>query len=214
VKPVLIVAAAILILAMVIFRLHKESGMMELERCRAAVGQAKSWTAESISEPVSPNLVTTTNRTKVSCPDDYEYLFRSRTPDDVITEQSTIRANGKTYVESRDGKWETVASSMDPQIHSECGKGPALLQQTVLVAIIELPRRRAGKITEGQLQTTDGTTCRDWSLEFGNEWPQIEAFTVCIDPKTHLPRRITFVNPGGTNEFEDWNSTVVQAPAL
>jgi hypothetical protein len=214
VKFVFVIVAVVLLLAMVIFRLHAESGMKELERCREAVRQAKSWTAESISEPVSPNFVTTTNRTRVSCPDDYEYLFRSRTPDDVITEQSTIRASGMTFIESRDGKWETVASSTDPQIHSECGKGPALLQQTVLVAIIELPRRRAGKITEGQLQTIGGASCRDWSLEFGNEWPQIQAFTVCIDPKTHLPRRITFVNPGGTNEFKDWNSTVVQAPTL
>lgn len=213
-KSLFVILAVLLLAVMLFFRLHTESGMMELQRCRAAVSQAKSWTAESISEPVSPNFVTTTNRTKVSCPDDYEYFFRSRTTDDVITEQSTIRANGMTYVESRDGKWETVANSMDPQIHSECGKGPALLQQTVLVAIIELPRRKAGKISEGQLQTIDGASCRDWSLEFGNEWPQIYPFTVCIDPKTHLPRRITFVNPGGTNEFKDWNSTVVQAPTL
>lgn len=188
--------------------------MVELQRCRTAVGQAKSWTVESISEPVSPNFVTMRRRTKVSCPDDYEYLFRSRTPDDVMTEQSTIHANGVTYVESHDGKWETVTYTTDAQIHVECGKGPAVLQQTVLVAIVELPRRNAGNIIEGQLQTIDGTSCRDWNLEFGNEWPQIQAFTVCIDPKTHLPRRITFVNPGGIQEFKDWNSTVVQPPTV
>lgn len=213
-KPILPIFAVILVVALVFFRLHKQSGMMELQRCRTAVGQAKSWTVESISEPVSPNYVTTTTRTKVSCPDDYEYLFRSRTPDDVMTEQSTIHSNGVTYFESHDGKWQTVSYVTDPPNHVECGKGPAVLQQTVLVAIVELPRRTAGKIAEGKLQTINGTSCQDWNLEFGNEWPQIQAFTVCIDPKTHLPRRITFVNPGGTQEFKDWNSTVVQPPTV
>jgi hypothetical protein len=104
-KPLFAVSAVILLLlAMLFFRVHSESGLMELQRCRTAVGQAKSWSVESISQPASPNFATLTNRTKVSCPDDYEYSYRSRTPDDVIAEQSTIHTHGVTYVETVDGK--------------------------------------------------------------------------------------------------------------
>src|SRR3981081_4591121 len=89
-KSLLAISAVILVLAMLFFRLHSESGLMELASCKAAVGQAKSWTIESTSQHDSPSFATFTTRNKVSCPDDYEYLSRSRTHDDVITEQSTI----------------------------------------------------------------------------------------------------------------------------
>jgi hypothetical protein len=187
---------------------------MELERCKTAVQQAKSWTAESTSQPESPNYSTYTTRTKVSCPDDYEYLWRNRTRDDVITEQSTVHTHGVSYVETVDGKWEQSATAANPQIPMECGKGAALVQQTVVTAIIELPRRKAGKIVKGQLQTIDGRSCREWSLDFGNEWPQIPPYTICIDTKTHLPRRLKFDYPGATIDFTGWNTTTIEPPSL
>jgi hypothetical protein len=83
-----------LVLVLLFFRLQSESGPMALARCKTAVGQAKGWTVESISQPASPNFATLTNRTKVSCPDDYEYFYRSRTLDDVIgnNPRSTLTA--------------------------------------------------------------------------------------------------------------------------
>jgi hypothetical protein len=214
VKPALALSAAILVVALLFFRLHSESGLMELERCKTAVGQAKSWSTERISEPESPDFVTLTTRTKVSCPDDYEYFYRRRTHDDVITEQTTIRTHGVTYVETVDGKWNQSANAGSPQISMECGKGPLLVQQTVFNAIIEVPRRREGKIVEGQLQTIDGIRCRDWSVDLGNEWPQMPAFTICVDPRTHLPWRLTFTESGATDDFAGWNRTTVDAPPL
>ena len=213
-KTLLALSAVILVLALLFFRIHSESGLRELARCQCAVRQAKSWTAESIFQPESPNFVTFTNRNKVSCPGDYEYLYRSRTHDDVITEQSTIHTQGVSYVESADGKWDKNVTAGNPQIPLECGKGPVLVQQTVFNAIIELPRRRAGKIVENQLRTIDGVLCRGWSLDFGNEWPQMPPYTICIDPETHLPRRLTFDYPGATHDFTGWNSTTVEPPPL
>jgi hypothetical protein len=214
VKSLLAISAVILLLALVFFRVHSESGLMELQRCRTAVGQAKSWTVQVISQPVSPNFTTLTNRTKVSCPDDYEYFSRSRTPDDVIAEQSTIHVHGVTYVENVEGTWEKSATASDPPTLKECGKGPALVQSTVVVAIYELPRRKAGSIVKGQRPTIAGVKCQEWHVEYGNEWPQVAPYTICIDLKTHLPRRITFAESGATNDFTGWNSTTVEPPAL
>jgi len=214
VKTLLSISAVILLLTLFFFRVHSESGLRELEHCRTAIGEAKSWTVESTNQPESPNLVTIKTRNKVSCPEDYENLFQSRTPDDLMTEQSTIHANGVTYVENVDGKWEKTETADDPQIPKQCGKGPSLVQSTVVNAIFELPRRRAASIVKGKLQSIDGVRCQEWHVEYGNEWPQMPPYTVCIDTKTHLPRQITYTPSGATYEFKGWNSTTVQPPGL
>jgi hypothetical protein len=214
VKTFLAIFAVVLLPTLLFFRFHTESGLTELERCKTAVGQAKSWSIESISQPQSPNYVAITNRSKVSCPDDYVYFYRSRTPDNVIGEQATIHTNGETYIENVDGKWEKSAATNDSPASKECGKGPLLVQQTVLNAIIELPRRRAGKIVKGKLQSDNAGSCQDWSIDYGNEWPQMAPYTICLDLKTHLPRRITFSESDATNDFSGWNSTKIEPPAL
>jgi hypothetical protein len=211
-KSALAISAVILVLALLFFRLHSEAGLVELARCKTAVGQARSWTVES-TELYSPTLVTATTRNQVSCPDDYAYLYRTRTPDDVIREQSTVHTHGVSYVEAVDGRWEQNSTADNPQIPMECGKGPALVQMTVFNAILELPRRKGGSIVKGQRQTIDGVRCQEWHVEYGNEWPQTAPYTVCIDLKTHLPRRIIFAGSGATNDFTSWNSTTVDSPA-
>jgi hypothetical protein len=213
VKPLIAISAVILVLALVFVRLQLESGPMALERCKFAVSQAKSWTVES-TQQYSASLVNATTRNKIRCPDDYEYILRTRTPDNVISEQSTIHTSGVTYFENVDGNWAKSATAGDSPALRECGKGPLLVQNTVFNAIIELPRRRAGKIVEGQLQTIDGIRCQDWSVDLGNEWPQMPAFTICIDRNTHLPRRLTYTESGATDDFTGWNSTTVDAPPL
>ena len=212
-KSVLALAALVLLAALIFFRLQSESGPLEMERCKIAVQQAKSWTVESTSEPESPNYNTFTTRTKVSCPDDYEYFWRNRTRDDVITGQATVHAHGVSYVENVDGKWDQSIPAGNFDLPKECGKGPALIQQTLGNALFELPRRKAGKMEKGKLLTIDGVSCREWSLEFGNEWPQVQSYTLCIDRKTHLPRRLQYGYPGGTFDFTGWNSTTVEPPA-
>ena len=212
VKTLLALSAVILLLVLLfLFRFQLESNMKELERCKLAAGQAKSWTVETTAQ-YGLNGATTTSRSKVSCPDDYEYFSRSRGQDEVVREQYTIHTHGVTYVETPDGKWEQSAATGNSQVPLECGKGPALVEATVSTAILELPRRRAGKIVRGELQTVQGISCREWSVDFGNEWPQVSAFTVCIVPETHLPRRISFDYPNAAHEFTGWNLTTVPPP--
>ena len=212
VKTLLALSAVILLLVLLfLFRFQLESNMKELERCKLAAGQAKSWTVETTAQ-YGLNGATTTSRSKVSCPDDYEYFSRSRGQDEVVREQYTIHTHGVTYVETPDGKWEQSAATGNSQVPLECGKGPALVEATVSTAILELPRRRAGKIVRGELQTVQGISCLEWSVDFGNEWPQVSAFTVCIVPETHLPRRISFDYPNAAHEFTGWNLTTVPPP--
>jgi hypothetical protein len=213
VKTVLAISAVMVVLALVFFRLESETGPMALQRCRSAVGQAKSWTVES-TEQYGTSLVNGTTRYKISCPDDYEYFHKTRTPDNVFSEQSTVHTNGVSYVEDVEGKWAKSATVVDSPAQKQCGKGPLVVQQTVFNAIVELPRRREGKMVKGELQSINGGSCRDWSVDYGNEWPQTAPYTVCIDPKTHLPRRITFTESGATNDFTGWNSTKIEPPPL
>jgi hypothetical protein len=213
-KLVLVLSVVVVLGALIFFRLQSDSGPTEMARCRTAVQQAKSWTVESTSEPESPNYSTYTTRTKVSCPDDYEYFWRNRTRDDVITGQTIVHTHGVSYVENVDGKWDQSVPAGNFDLPKECGKGPALIQQTLGNAIYELPRRRAGKMVKGKLLTIDGASCREWSLEFGNEWPQVQSYTLCIDRKTHLPRRLQYGFPGGMFDFTGWNTTTIEPPAL
>lgn len=210
-KTFIALSAVVLLLTLLFFRLHSDSGMLELERCQLAVGQAKSWTVATTAQYGS-NMATTTSRSKVSCPDDYENYDRSRGQDEVIREQYTIHTHGVSYEETPDGKWEQRATGGNSQIPLECAKGPALVQLTVSNAILEIPRRRAGKIVKGELQTVQGLPCQEWNLDFGNEWPQMQPFTVCIEPETHFPRRISFAHPNAVHEFTGWNSTTVPPP--
>ncbi|HKV62088.1 MAG TPA: hypothetical protein VJO16_09255 [Candidatus Acidoferrum sp.] len=213
-KTLLAIAAIILVLVLVFFRFQSESGPMALARCKTAVAQAKSWTVESTSEPNNANNTTFKNRIEVSCPDSYKSVFKSRTPDNIIREQATVYASGLTYVENMDGNWTKGSTVGESPALKECGKGPLLVQQTVFNAIIELPRRRAGKMEKGELQSIDGVSCQEWSVDYGNEWPQMAPYTICIDRKTHLPRRITYSESGATNDFSGWNSTTAEPPTL
>jgi len=187
---------------------------MALARCKAAVAQAKSWTIESSSQPGNSNNTTFKDRIEVSCPADYKSVFRSRTPDNVIREQSTVYTSGATYIENLDGNWTKSPSAGDSPSLKECGKGPVIVQNTVFNAIIELPRRRAGTMVKGELQSINGGSCQDWSIDYGNEWPQMAPYTICLDLKTHLPRRITYTQSGAMNDFSGWNSTTVEPPPL
>jgi len=214
VKIVLAIAAIILVLALLLFRFQSESGPMALARCKAAVGQARSWTIESSSQPGNSNNTTFKDRIEVSCPADYKSVFRSRTPDNVIREQSTVYSGGVTYIENLEGNWTKNPSAGDSPALKECGKGPVLVQNTVFNAIIELPRRKVATMVKGELQSINGGSCQEWSIDYGNEWPQMAPYSICLDPKTHLPRRITYSQSGATNDFSTWNSTIVEAPTL
>ena len=209
-KLVVAILAVILIAALVYFRTDMETGPMALARCKTAVSQAKSWTVET-SSVYNQTLASAITRNKISCPDDYEYFYKTRTTDNVIREQSTIRASGETYIDT-DGTWAKSPTTGESTAAKECGKGPLLVQQTVFNAIDELPRRRAGKMTKGERQTINGESCQDWSVDYGNEWPQTPAYTICISRKTHLPVRITYES-GSTNDFSAWNNTTITAPA-
>jgi hypothetical protein len=214
VKTLLAISAVVFVLALLFFRIQSESGPMALARCKTAVGQAKSWTIESSSQPGNSNNTTFKDRIEVGCPADYRSVSRSRTPDNVIREQSTVYTSGATYVENLEGNWTKSPPAGDSPALKECGKGPVLVQNTVFNAIIELPRRRAATMVKGELQSINGGSCQDWSIDYGNEWPQMAPYTICLDPKTHLPRRITYMPSGATNDFSGWNSTTVEPPPL
>jgi hypothetical protein len=213
-KLVIAIAVLCAILGLLVFRFEADSGPMALQKCKIAVNQARSWTEETVSRPDNLSYGTTTNRTKVSCPGEYEYMNRNQTSDNVIREQDFIHTHDVSYMETDGGSWQQSNLPGNPDILGQCGRGPITVRNLVFNAIVELPRRKAGKIIKGEKQVLDDGTCQDWSVDLGNEWPQMAAFTVCIEPKTHLPRRIVYAGSGVTTNFTGWNSTTIEPPSF
>jgi hypothetical protein len=204
--------AILVVLTLLFFRMWSESGLDQLERSRNAVRQARSWTVETNSQEYTGNFASYASRIKVNCPNDFEIMTKSQTYDGIIKEHSAITTHGNYYEANDGGPWQktTLNQSSQPQI--ECGKGPTLANGTVFSNIEELQHR--GKIVRGVRQTVDGVPCQDWNVDFGNEWPQMAPYTVCIDPKTDLPRRVTFTETKSTFTLTGWNLTAVVPPAL
>jgi hypothetical protein len=212
VKLAFAIAAILGILILVFFRTRSESGLDQLERSRSAVRQAKSWTVETSSQEYTDNFISYTTTIKVNCPNDYAIATKSQTYDGIIKEHLAMTAHG-TYYEANDGgKWQKTAFPQASQPQIECGKGPTLANGTVFSNIEELQHR--GKVVRGERQTVEGVPCQEWNVDFGNEWPQMAPYSVCIDLKTDLPRRVTFPMPRTTFTLTGWNLTTVVPPVL
>jgi hypothetical protein len=212
VKPVFAIAAIVVVLGLVFFRVASESGLNQLERSRTAVRQARSWTVETNSQEYTANFATFASRVKINCPNDYEIETKSQTYDGIINEHSAIRTQGNYYEANNGSKWQKGALSQAAAPETECGKGPSLANGTVFSNIEELQHR--GKIVRGERKTVEGVPCQEWDVDFGNEWPQMAPYTVCIDPKTDLPRRVTYTETKTTFNLTGWNMTKVVPPVL
>ena len=204
--------AIFVVVALVFFRVRSESGLHQLERSRNAVRQAKSWRVETHSQEYSGNFASYATSVKINCPNDYEIVTKSQTYDGIIKEHSAIATHGDYYEANDGGPWQKMHLTQGPQPEIECGRGPTLANGTVFSNIEELQQR--GKIVRGEWHTVEGVPCQDWNVDFGYEWPPMAPYTACIDPKTDLPRRVTFTQTMTTFTLTGWNMTTVVPPAM
>jgi len=156
---------------------------------------------------------------EVSCPDRERFTT-------TIGERAyhAVRIGDKAYVEQQDGKWttqDTAAAGWSP-----CGDNPgepapwAVMNEgrdpsTILAKLIT-----NSDITRGAYVGTADGNCQQWMLSVkmpggashGHGASGLR-YTVCIDPKGHLPVAVSMGNGGMVTTYYDWNKPIqIDAP--
>jgi hypothetical protein len=207
VKNTILIFLGILVAAIVAYwRWTPELGVAELQRSQNAVLQATSWRFDSTEESGG----TETARTEeVTCPGDKSESTQYHGQDGHSGNSTTITYHGECYSRENDDPWQKTTPPDGASPKSACG-ADSHLNVSVIYNIGELTLR--GKLTKKNLEEIDGVKCQRWDADFGNHWPQVDNYSVCIAPDTHFPRQIRFSYPNKTITFSGWNSTVVQPP--
>jgi hypothetical protein len=158
---------------------------------------------------------------EVSCPDHERFTT-------TIGERAyhAVRIGDKAYVEQADGKWtaqDTAAAGWSP-----CGDNPgepapwAVMNEgrdpsTILAKLIT-----SSDITRGAYVATADGNCQQWMLSVKMPGGSSHGhgasglrYTVCIDPKGHLPVAVSMGNGGMVTTYYDWNKPIqIDAPKM
>ncbi len=69
-----------------------------------------------------------------------------------------------------------------------------------------------GTFIKGEVDTVNGTACRNWQVSWMNARNQMVAYTMCISEQDHLPRRMQLLKDN-VNMYFTWNVPVeITAP--
>jgi hypothetical protein len=207
VKNAILIVLGLLVAAIVAYwRWTPELGVAELQRSQNAVLQATSWRFDSTEESGG---IETARTEEVTCPGDKRESTQYHSQDGHSGNSTTITYHGEYYSRENDSPWQKTTPPDGASPNSVCG-ADSHLNVSVIYNIGELKLR--GKLTKKNLEEIDGVKCQRWDADFGNHWPHVDNYSVCIAPDTHFPRQISFSYPNKTILFSGWNSTVVQPP--
>jgi hypothetical protein len=209
VKNAILIGVALLVAAIVAYwRWTPELGVAELQRSQNAVLQAKSWRFDSTEDSGG---IETARTVEVTCPGNKRESRQYHSQDGHSGSSTTILYQGEIFTRSNDDPWEKTTPPDGTASNNVCS-ADSHLNVSVIYNIGELKLR--GKLTKKDRREIDGVKCQWWDADFGNQWPQVPNYSVCIALDTHLPRQVNFTNPGNTIRFSGWDSTVVQPPDL
>jgi hypothetical protein len=209
VKNAILIVLAILVAAIVAYwRWTPELGVAELQRSQNVVLQATSWRLDSTAQSGG---IETARTEEVTCPGDKRESTQYHSQDGRSGSSNTVIYQGEIFTRTNDDPWQKTTPPDGAALNNVCGVN-SHLSVSAIYNIGELKLR--GKLTKKDRREIDGVKCQWWDVDFGNQWPQVPNYSVCIAPDTYLPRQISFVNPGNTIRFSGWNSTVVQPPDL
>jgi len=150
----------------------------------------------------------------VSCPDRERFTT-------TIGEQAfhAVRIGNKAYIEQKDGTWTT--QDTQPTGWSPCGDNPgepapwAVMNEGRDPATVLAKMADSAEIVRGAFAATPAGNCQQWIVNLtmpggsshghGNNGLR---YTVCIDPKDHLPRSVVMGSGGVITTYSDWNQPV------
>jgi hypothetical protein len=195
------------------------TGKDELQHSLNAKKEAKSFRMKTLLQlhPGQP-LETVVD---VSCPD--RERFTTTIGDRAY---HAVRIGDKAYVEQQDGTWTTQQTSAVGW--SPCGDNPgepapwAVMNEgrdpsTILAKLVS-----NSDITRGAYVGTAGGNCQQWMLSVkmpggashGHGASGLR-YTICIDPKGHLPVAVSMGNGGMVTSYYDWNKPIqIDAPEI
>jgi hypothetical protein len=209
VKNAIFIVLALLVGGIVAYwRWTPELGVAELQRSQDAVAQAKSWRVDSNQ---NSGGIESARTEEVTCPGNKRESTQYHSDDGHSGSSTTIAYQGEIFTRTNDDPWQKTTLPDGASPINVCD-ADSRINISVIYRIGELKLR--GKLTKKDRGVIDGVKCQWWDADFGNQWPQVPNYSVCIAPDTHLPRQINFTNPGNTIRFSGWNSTVVQPPDL
>lgn len=200
-------------------RAHLTSGRSELQRSYEAKKNATSFRMKTVLKMHPGRAMETV--TEVSCPN------RERITSTIGDKSfQAVRVGSQAYVEQADGKWTTQVT--DPEKWSPCGDRPgepspwAMMNEgrDVLTVLAKLSSNAI--IERGQYVTTSNGACQEWLVQLqipgGGKSGQGHqgrgmTYTVCLDPKEHLPVQVVMGGGGMVINYYDWNRPIqIAAP--
>jgi len=161
--------------------------------------------------------------TEVSCPDRERFTAK-------IGEHAfhAVRIGGNAYVEQKDGTWAVQQTA--PTGWAPCGENPgepapwAIMNEGRDLTAVLAQMVEKAEITRGEFLGTSTGPCQEWILNLTHPGGNAHAhagrgsglrYTVCIDPKNHLPLRIVFGNGSMVTTYSAWNTPVqIEAPKI
>ena len=179
-----------------------ESNKVDIEKyvnpVQAALGQARSWHVSSsfaISKDISHI------EEDVGCPFNFHRVGRvidgkRQLPDEILATQ-----NG--YYSREDDQWSANHTAANDYCKEGPNAGVFPLARTLEVM------KSASMIRKGELQTIDGTSCREFEF-FSNDNPNVKYASICVDEQTHLPYE--FRHGADVYQYSKWNEPVTLEP--
>jgi hypothetical protein len=179
-----------------------DSSTVDIEKnvnvVQAALGQARSWHVSSsfaISKEVSHI------EEDVGCPFNYHRVGRvidgvRQLPDEILATQTV-------YYSREDDQWTARHTPGNDYCKEGPNAGVYPLARTLEVM------KSASTLRKGELQTIDGTSCREFEF-FSNADPNLKYASICEDEQTHLPYE--FRHGADVYQYSKWNEPVTLEP--
>jgi hypothetical protein len=195
------------------------NGKAELQRSFDAKKEIKSFRMKTVLQLHPGHPLETV--IEVSCPD--RERFTTTIGDRAF---HAVRIGSKAYVEQQDGSWTTQETQ--PVGWSPCGDNPgepapwAVMNEgrdpTAVLAKIS----SNADISRGNFIATRDGACQQWLVSL--QMPSGAAhghgnnglrYTLCIDPRQHLPVSVTMGSGGSITTYSDWNQPIkIDAPTM
>ena len=193
------------------------NGQRELQRSLEAKKAARSFRMKTVLR-LHPGRAMET-LTEVSCPD-RERITTS------IGERTfhAVRLGSQAFVEQPDGSWEAQSTSANGW--SPCGEAAgepapwATMNEGRDLTVVLATIAKHATISRGQFVATDAGSCQEWILTIQHPGGSTThgggagmKYTICIDPKQHLPVRIVMGSGGMVVNYYDWDRPIqIEAP--